>query len=198
MADSKTQIANWALYTLGARRISDLTGDTNKKAVILNDLYDPVRKSLIAAYPWNFALKRDSIAADGGTPAWEFSKQYTLPTDFLSLVKIQDDPIYKIESGFILTDEGSPLKIQYIRNETTTSNFDPLFDKALAKALAYEAVEAITQSNTKKNLIGDEFFKVMKEAFANDAIQDPPQELKPDTWLTAREDSYYDDINYNI
>lgn len=198
MALSKTQIANRALYKVGEARVSNVDTDDSIAAEVISDVWDSVRDSLVAQYPWNFAIARASIAVDATAPAWGYNKRYTLPSDFLSLLEIKNTPDYKIESGYILTDEGSPLKIRYIKKVTTVGDFDTLFAEALACELAVQISERLTQSNTKKQILAAERDQVIKMAFASDAIQDPPQDLEDDSWLLARENNISDDdIDYS-
>lgn len=198
---SKTEIANWALTKVGERRVADIETTDNIAAIAINDIYDRTRDALLTSYPWNFAIKRASIAKNANSPEWEYTNAYTLPSDFLSLLKIKNDPDYRIENFedalCILSDEGSPLKIRYISKITAEGLQDPLFDAALAAELAVQICERLTQSNTKKQILIAERDAVVASAFASDAIQDPPQELRPDEWLTAREEGLDDEIDYN-
>jgi hypothetical protein len=196
---SKTAIANRALSKLGETRVSNVDIDNTKPAKVIRFMYDIVRDAMLAAYPWNFAIKRVQIAADASAPAWGYSKQYTLPVDFLSLLEIKGNPEYRIESGKILTNEGAPIYIRYIAQITDTGLFDALFVEAFATRMAYEGCEEITQSNTKKDLLARDLQGILKEAYANNAIQGQPQALEADTWLLSRESTgYYDEIDYNL
>lgn len=193
---SKTSIANGALYKVGETRVSNISNNSSKKALIINDRWDTVRDALLQSFPWNFAIKRVQIAKDGTAPAWGFSNRYLLPVDFLNLLYIQDDPDYRIESGYILTNHGSPLYIKYTSRIEAAGDWDPMFAEAMSAQLAVECVESITQSNTKKDILMRERDKVIREAYAADSIDDKPQELRDDEWLLARESSS-DRINYN-
>jgi len=44
-----------------------LTAESDEQSRILNDVYDIVRDEVLAAHPWNFAIKRSSLTAVGGT-----------------------------------------------------------------------------------------------------------------------------------
>lgn len=193
---SKTQIANRALSKLGEPRVSNIDTVDTKAANTIRFMYDEVRDAMLTSYPWNFSMTRTQLAKDATAPAWGYNNRFQVPSDFLALYKINNDPDYRIEKGYILTDEGAPLKILYIAQITNSGEYDPLFVEAFATRLAYEACEQITQSNTKKQLLGQELQSVIKEAYASDAIQDPPQKLKDDEWLLARE-SNTDEIDYN-
>lgn len=194
---SKTGIANRCLAKIGETRVSNIDTDSTKKALIIKDMWDSVRDSLLELYPWNFAITRTQLALDGTSPSWGYSNRYLLPTDFLSLLSIQNEPDYIIEGGYILTDSGAPLYIRYIRRVTSTGDFTATFDEAFAATLAVECVEAITQSNTKKQILMAERDVIISAAYASDAIQDLPQELRTDSWITARE-HLVDEIDYNV
>ena len=195
---SKTEIANRVLAKCGDRRVSNIETDPSERAQIINSMYDIVRDGLLQKYPWNFAIKRTQLAVDATAPAWGYTKRYRLPTDFLSLLHIKNFPDYRIEGDYILTNEGAPLYIQYVRNVTSEGEFDALFVEAFASELAVECCERINGSNTKKQILAQQRDEAMKIAFMNDAIQDPPQQRMDDEWLLSREaSSVYDDIDYN-
>jgi hypothetical protein len=159
-------------------------------------MWDQVLDATLAAYPWNFAVKRRSLAKDAQAPDWGFNNAYTLPSDFLTLIEINNNPEYRLEGGKILTDENAPLKIKYVFRETNTGNFEALFSEVLATRLAYEACEELTQSNTKKQILAQELRERITEAYASDSIQNQPVERPDDEWLTSRE-FYFDEIDYN-
>lgn len=195
---SKTEIANRALAKVGDSRVSNIETDGSEKAEIIREMWDNVRDSLLQSYPWNFAIKRVQLAVDGSSPSWGWNNRYTLPTDFLALLEIKDDPDYVIENGYILTDASAPLYIKYVYRVESAGSFDPMFAEALSATLAVQICEALTQSNTKKQILIQEREAVIAQAYAADAIQDPPQRLQPDVWLTSREDGVSDDIDYNV
>ena len=77
---SVVDICNNALIDLGASAISSLTEDS-KAARLCNQRFDSIRDTVFRFHPWNCLVKRASLAADTDTPAFEYSYQYTLPTD---------------------------------------------------------------------------------------------------------------------
>lgn len=195
---SKTDIANKMLYKVGERRVSNVDTDDSERAKIIADNFELWRDELLVSYPWNFAIKRTQLAKDATAPAWGYANAFTLPSDYLHILEIYGDPEYRIESGKILTDEGAPLKIKYVRRVEETGDFHPMFSEALSSHGAVEISERLSQSNTKKQILLEERERIMKKAFALDAIEDPPQERRDDQWLLSRESSvYYDDIDYN-
>jgi hypothetical protein len=152
----------------------------------MNEMYDIVRDAILAAYPWNFAVKRAILAPDADAPAWGWDYAYTMPTDFLSLVRIEDNPDYEFEGGKILTNEGTVLNIKYISQITDEGSFSATFVEAFATRLAFEACEEITQSNTKKSVLGQEYESILKQSYQVDAKENPVEDLEDDDWLIAR------------
>lgn len=183
---SKTEIANHALLKLGETRVSNIETDIEKKSKTIRELWNEVRDALLEAYPWNFAIKRVSIAADGTAPVYGWDNAFSVPVDFLKLLYIKDTDEYVIENGKILTDTDAPLYITYVARITDTSRYNPLFNEALACRLAFDACESITQSNTKKEFLYKEYMQAINTAFQSDAIQDPPQDVQESPWVTAR------------
>ena len=183
---SKTTIANRALSKLGQPRVSNIATANTKAARIIDEMYDVVRDAMLTIIPWNFAVRRASLAPDGVAPAWGWTYAYSMPSDFLSLVNIKDEPLYEFENKKIMTDEGTTLYIKYIAQITNTGEFSPLFVEAFAARLAYEACEEVTQSNTKKQILGNDYDAVMDEATRVDAVENQSQLLEADSWLEAR------------
>ncbi len=66
MANSQVSICNAALRQLGVAKITALS-DSVEQARILTDIYDAILDEVLAAHPWNFAIKRATLTALGGT-----------------------------------------------------------------------------------------------------------------------------------
>lgn len=201
---SQTAICNRALTKLGQTRILSI-GDDVKAARELNSMWDIVVDAELRRNVWNFAVARTSLAALAAAPAWGFTYQFQLPSDYLRLVQVGEHYIipnmtdyrsmpelpYQVESSsdgtkVIVTDFTAPLKIRYVKRITDTQQFDPLFVEALASRLAYEACEAITQSSTKKAEAWEDYKAALREAKLVDAIENPPEPLADDSWLLSR------------
>jgi hypothetical protein len=183
---SKTTIANRALSKLGQPRVSNIDTTDTKPARIINGMWDVVRDAVLQAYPWNFAIKRTSLAPDAVAPSWGWTYAFTPPADFLQLDQVRYNPDYEFEGGKILTDEGATLYIKYIAQITTTGNYSPVFVEALATRLAWEAAEEVTQSNTKKTDLLRAYDLILKDAYHVDAKENPIEDLEEDDWVIAR------------
>lgn len=187
---SEVDICNRALQKLGAKRIVDLLDDSvNARAC--NVAYSPVINALLRAHAWNFAIKRATLAAIVPIPEWGRSNSFTLPSDFIALT--DDYPEYNcaekdwvIEGRYILTDDSSPLHIRYISMITDTADMDALFIEAAATKIALEICEEITQSNTKKSDLKDDYKAAIAEARRRNAFEKRPSFSADDSWLYSR------------
>lgn len=184
---SDVEICNLALQKVGASLIIDLTeGSTSADAC--NVSYAHVRDSELRAHPWNFAIKRTNLAADAVAPAFDYSYQYTLPSDCLRILPPADyDVDWRIEGRKIVTNWTAPLYIRYIAQITDPNEFDRGFIEVLACALALQICEALTQSNQKMQNIGQTYQKAIREAKKQNAFENVSEDMPEDSWIVARE-----------
>ena len=184
MATSEVAICNSALLKIGASAITALT-DNHKKAKLCNEQYYKLRDDLLRAHPWNFAKKRASLREDHTGPAFEWAKQFCLPTDYLRCLKMQDDAKYTIEGDLLLTNE-SEANILYISKITDTTKFEANFDELLALYLAYELSYPLVQSNSLKATIQVELNMKLRDVRSYNAQEGFPEEFEADEYLDAR------------
>ena len=197
---SDIEIANRAITKLGGARINSFDDNTTESRAI-KSMYDVARRALLRRALWNFAKKRDKIAAVVVTDQdWTFQFQYTLPPDFLRLIQVNDyseptgfnpsrnmdDAPYQIEGSRIFTNYPAPLKIRYIADVIDPTKFDACFVEAFASQIAYESCETITQSNTKKAAMAQEVKMWIVEAIKINQVENPAEEIHDSSWLTSR------------
>lgn len=189
---SETSVANGALTLLGERRISSID-ENSKTAKLLKERYDEVRDELLRAHPWGFATKRASIAKDTTAPTFGFTNAYTLPTDFLRLIEVnnQADWIYRVEGGKVVTDLDSPLEIVYTAQITNTDIMDVMFRQTLSAALAADLAEAFTGTEGKVDQINEIFKQRLRAARTPDGQEHSPSEMEASEWDDARSQPGY-------
>lgn len=196
---SQVEIVNRALLKLGSNVVASI-GDNSKQARTMSALWNTVRQTELRRAFWSFALVRTTLAANATAPSWGYGNAFLLPADFLRLMQVNDffsvpsmsdyregdDSLYSIEAGQIFTDLGAPLKIRYVKDATDPGAWDALFVEVMASSLAFEACEALTQSNQKKQLLADERKMTLREAVRVGSIEKPPQGIPDDGWMLAR------------
>lgn len=196
---SKTDVMNRALTKLGDSRITSPTDD-DEKAIVLNAMFDTLRDAELRAHNWNFAIKRDQIAALSSTPSYGFSYEYQLPGDCLRVLMLDDRYVgyslagyrtlpeqeYQIEGRKILTDIGAPLKIKYVYSVTNVGDWDPVFVEYFACALAFESAERLAQGGSRKDRLEADKRNALIIALRADAIENPPEPIADDAWIMSR------------
>lgn len=187
---SEVDICNRALQKLGARRIVALNENSvNGRAC--SQAYENVRDAELRAHPWNFSIRRAQLAASSTTPSFGKANAYPLPSDFLRL--LPRDPLdnlndrdWQIEGRELLTDESGAFDLRYVAQITDPNTMDPLFREALSASLAMELCEELSQSNTKKADLKNDYKDKIRTAMRVNAIENIPTEAPEDTFITVR------------
>lgn len=188
MATSKVAIANGALQRLGAKRIESLTQD-HPNARSMSVAFDRVVKSEIRRYGWNFAIKRASVAADAADPVWGDWNRYTLPNDYLRLLRDDESGIHvdwRIEGLYILSKDAAPLQFRYLAHIEDPAFYDALFIEALETKLAMVCCKEITGSHSAAAGIKHDYEDAIAEARRSNALEKEAQDFPEDEWLAAR------------
>lgn len=210
MASSDVEICNIALTRIGHQTISSLaTGSSSPKAATLCALHYPLcRDAVLRAHPWNFAIRRATLAQSSTTPNHEYLYQHALPTDCLKVIRTEweangfvgtavygfpgvhgmamDSAPYRIEGRFVLTNEGT-VKIEYIARVEDVAQFDDLFVDVLAQRLAAELCMPLKESTSTTQALWQVYGQKLSEARTADAQEGTPRavvDLSP--WIAAR------------
>jgi hypothetical protein len=119
-------------------------------------------------------------------PEYDYDYAYRIPTDNLRVILDEDDEEFKIEGGYLYSDDSS-VRIKYIAKITDPDEFDPAFLTALVTALAGALALAITNN---RNIAGDmkaEAVSKKLEAIGTDAQGGgTPDTPKCNDWINSR------------
>jgi len=188
MAASEVALCNSALDKLGQDPITSLS-DTSKRAKLCNRNYSIFRDKLLRAYLWNFAMARVALVEDATAPAFEFENRFILPTDCLRELEMYNSSSkWRVEGQYLLTNDSS-VNLIYIKQVTTTTEFDTTFDEALAYLLAAEFAYPLIQSVTLAKDMNAKAEMVLKDARSIDAQIGTPQSFEANEWILSRENS---------
>ena len=197
---SQVDIANLTLTLLGQESISSISED-RKAARLISTNFDIIRDEELSKRWWRFAVKRTEMASLVAAPTGnDFSIQYQLPNDFLSIIRLGDSyqgydasdyrtgPTneYSIEGDKLLTNYGSPLLIVYSAKITDTSVWHPCFNSALAARMAYMLCEDITGSSTRQEFCTYHYKQALSTAMLSNAMLNGPQYRADNSWMLAR------------
>jgi hypothetical protein len=142
---SAAEVCNLALDLLRHKeQVVNLSPASSEVEALAARWYDVTRRSVLRAFPWNFARKRAALSLNAIDPAFGYPDAYSLPTDYVNLVFVGDnydedyETDYSIENQQILIDNSgaTSLNVCYIRDVMTPGSFDPLFVDVLVGELA--------------------------------------------------------------
>lgn len=191
MATSSVEICNSALVKVGAARIASLSDDT-KAAKLCNEQYDKLRKKLIRAHPWNFAIARVALAQNGNTPVYDFTYEYAIPSDVLRVLDtdLTEGAEWVIEtnsaSDRVLLTDYETIKIQYLKNVTDTTIFSPDFEEALSFLLASDLAYSLTNSRALGITLYNAYKAEIAEARSFDAQEGSRNMVEANEWTDVR------------
>jgi hypothetical protein len=128
----------------------------------------------------------------GGTyctkPAFDFDFQFTLPTDSLRVIRVNDgDEPYRVEGRQILYD-GDTIDLRYVTDMAISTSWDSMAYELLQAYLAYDICFALTQSLTLKGQLFDQFMKLSRQSKFVDATEEPADELQANLLINSRLD----------
>ena len=191
-----TDIVNIGLRRCGATRISNLSSDTSKEAVMARDVYDEARRDILNLHNWNFAIKRDQLTASATEPEFGWDYAYPLPADFIRMVSahpIDDDTAsieYRLEhqdgdDRVILTDSNQ-IYIRYVFDQEDANIMSAAFRDVLAWRLAREFAAGLSKSTSAAELADAAYRRALSRAKSIDGVEDFPEAMADGTWITSR------------
>lgn len=161
MAISEIQICNMALSKLGEEQRINSFNDNTKAAQKCAIFYEPARQALLAEFLWRFARKREVLAPLVDAPSFDGGNYFQKPTSCLRIVGTDEDYRYGygrwLSEGNKIIADTTALKLVYIADITDVTLFDAAFVQALACKLAIDLSIPMTQSNTRRSEMIDEF-----------------------------------------
>lgn len=179
------EICSRALILIGDDPIASLSEQT-KRARVCANLYPMARRDLLRRHVWNCAIKRVSLAAAAGAPAYGWSNWFTKPGDWLRLLDVgncgSDD--YAFEGNRILANQTS-LKLRYVA-DVTEGMWDASLTDVMTRRMAADLAYAIAKSTSLAQLKLQEYQEALRIAKAIDGQENPPEEFGDSPFIEAR------------
>lgn len=167
MAANPTVICNSALIKVGAGRIISLDDDS-KEAMVCKEQYEKCVADLLRSHPWNFSIKRTSLAALVEAPAFGFAYKFQIPSDCLRVLEVGTNQApWEKEGSTIVTDSGT-CDVKYIAR-VEESLFDANFVEVAALKLASDICYSLVQSVQLREQLRAEYNLKLREARSYDA-----------------------------
>jgi hypothetical protein len=191
------QIVNMALHRLGTERISSID-DSNKRAVLMKDLFPIVTNELLEAGFWNFAMTRKQLVKSPTAPTFGWASAFALPFDFNRLYKISSEgnkggyghlpeyfpatthnPDFVIEGEFLLTDLETVYCV-YAKKDVEVTKYTSGFIKAAYLKLAAEGAYSLTQDRNLSESLTQEAQVWLNEIRSRDSMNDNDPDDQPE------------------
>lgn len=152
MARSETDICNVGLGMVGAKRIAEITEDS-ENARLCTTFYQPSVEEILVMYDWVRAKHTKIVTSDASydtdTFDYGFAYRYPFPANPLCLkVRAVNGDLYdwQPEGRFVYTDQ-SACEMVYTKLITDTNEFSPLLAEAISTQLAIRLSFPLQQVN---------------------------------------------------
>jgi hypothetical protein len=193
-ATSKNQLANLALSRIGAGRVSDFETESTPVARALRDLYEPTLEKVLRSHPWNFAIRREDLAASATAPNHGWDYAYPLPSTCVRFLDIWGDedqynPIteFAIEGRDILCNIEGGISVRYVSRDIPVAEFDPEFVDAFTLLLASRLAGPVAENLALAGTLLQEFEALGKPtAIATNAREDKSGENNSTSAMISR------------
>ncbi len=192
---SGVDICNLALDLLRqSEKVTDIENPESDTEALCARWYDATRRSVLRAFPWNFARKRAALSLNATVPAFGYANAYNLPNDYLELVFVgenYDDDYeteYAVEGGQILisNDSGASLNVCYVYDIKEVAKYDALFIDLLTAELAIRFSNSLTGVNKSMKEIKAWRDDVRGQARAKNGQENPVKRREVSPMLTRR------------
>lgn len=171
-------ICTSALIQLGKAPIASFR-DPGDLARICANVYPAERDSLLREHPWNCVTKRVILAPSADAPAYGYSAQFVLPSDFLRLVSVGDTrysrytaDCFKLEGGRILAS-GTSLHLEYVFRNEVEATWDPKLVELMQARMLWKLAYPLTQSTSLREELRNEYGALAKVARSIDSQENP-------------------------
>lgn len=169
---------NRALGLLGQDPISALLASETATAAHCVVFYEPTKEALLQEFPWRFATKRRQLSLLSDAPPKPWTKQFTLPSDFLYMQQT-DESLQPYEIAADPTTGAmrfyayeSTIYIDYTA-DVDEAYFPAHFQNALVHRLAAALAMPITEDERVASYWSQVARMVCSKAKVTDAAQVP-------------------------
>lgn len=171
---TKLQICQRALIEIGDAPITSLTQGT-PAANACNDYFEIIAREVIREGSWTSTLKRVALVDSGVTPVFEYGEEYNLPSDFIKLIKVNEDypeqVDHKIEGTKLVTNETS-IDILYVADiSSSPEDFDQNLETAVVYKLAGFLAFYLTANRALRNDLYAAYERELTKGLAHDGQQ---------------------------
>jgi len=141
----------------------DIADTTVQGARVIRNVFETSVREVSRLGKWSFLMTRESLGKLSTTPIFGWENQFQLPADYIRIVEFNREDVwdypkdrFEREGNRLLTNE-DVAEIKYIRYESDTTQFDPLFVEALAVYIASKIATVMRQDEALARDLANEF-----------------------------------------
>ena len=189
MSFSSIDMCSQALVKVGAGPIASF-GENTTEAHVAAQLYDMTVASLLASYPWRFALKQTLLPRLTVAPDADYRYAYAMPVDCVRALSagttVRSSGLdYRIMHRQVHTNSEQVLLTYICRPDE--SDFPAFFTEALVARLAAEFCLPLTESTTRTDYLRKLAAEVYQNARLTDSQQTAPQAFQDFSLIEVRQ-----------
>lgn len=187
MATSAVQICSNALLLLGADPINAFN-DENDRALLASNLWPNSRDAILRLHSWSCAIKRVELAPDVEEPAYEWTYQFTKPSDWMRTLAVGEEGEhveFRHEGGKILCDE-NPLQLRYVYRNENVASWDALLVSAAEAYMAVTFAYPVTKSKSVYDAMKELLTLKLRQAKTIDGQEEPGEQVGDFPFLDTR------------
>lgn len=184
MADKIGLISN-ALILIGDLPINSVSGNDRRQTVAAN-LYDNIVQNELSKHRWGFARRKAQLSLLVTEPLDDdWRSIYQLPTDLITLIKLNPNTSYQIYGDKVYTNLSQELHCDYIRN-VGESEWPVYFSKMIEYALARDFASSIRDSAASADRMAGEYLNASRMARYTDSMQHPQTAIVDRPFVSVR------------
>lgn len=187
---SAIEICSNALLLLGDAPIASFS-ETSDRARLCSNLYPIAKRAILRAHAWNCTIKREILAPETATPAFDWGFQFARPASWLRTLQVGYDncPLDYVMEGVRLLANTNVLPLVY-QAEVTEGEWDALLTDVMVKRMEMDLAYPITKSTSLRDSLKQEFYAkgvgVLARAKAVDGQENPPEGWNDSPFLQVR------------
>ena len=186
---SYVEIANLAAELIGTDgRVTDPDDDRVLPRNV-KQVWNLQRRATLRDGSWNFAVRRDALAALAEVVPYPFTTAFRLPADALRLLEVLSEGArdsYQLEGGKVLCDTAGPLYVRCLIDVPEPALWDDQFADAFAARIAWKIGKRIAGSAYDLEAGWRIYQQAISGAKSTDARENPPLEQEESDWILAR------------
>lgn len=182
---SKIDLISNALILIGDNPLNTLVGNSRAQTVAVN-LYDNIVQNELSKHRWGFARRKAQLSLTTEVPLDnDFKSIYQLPTDLLTLIKLNPNTSYQVYGSKVYSNLTQALYCDYVAN-VSEANWPIYFSKMIEYALAKDFATSIRDSSSSRAEMSNEYVIASRMARFTDSQQHPQTAIVDRPFINVR------------